>query len=95
MAVAIQMDYADVTLAQYDQVMEKLGPQLAETGAAGGVYHWCAGTDTGIRIVDVWESKTNFDSFYADLLRPTTASLGIPEPTISALDIHNHFTAPG
>lgn len=91
MAVAIQVDYEGGTLAQYDDVTEKLLPQLPEGGAGGALYHWCAATDSGIRIVDVWESKADFDAFYTELLRPITVALGLPEPTISVLELHNHF----
>jgi hypothetical protein len=52
MPVAVILDFPGGTLEQYDQVLEKMGFTPGGPGAPGGLTHWVAATDTGIRVVD-------------------------------------------
>jgi steroid delta-isomerase-like uncharacterized protein len=93
MAVAVQMDFAGGTLAQYDQVIERMGFARGGAGASGGLFHWVAQTDDGIRVTDVWESREEFEHFAADKIGPITQEVGVPSPPkTTILEIHNYLT---
>ncbi len=32
-------------------------------GPPGALFHWCAATDSGIRVVDVWQTREQYDAF--------------------------------
>lgn len=92
MAIGVQQDFPGATLAQYDQVVQKMGFHPGGAGAPGGLFHWVT-TDTGIRVVDVWESKGQFEKFAADKVGPLSAQAGITQPPkITFFEIHNYLT---
>ena len=94
MAVAIQMDFKGATLEQYDQVIEKMGFRPAGAGAPGGLFHWVAKTDDGIRVTDVWDTREQFEKFAQDQIGPLTQAVGIPSaPELQFFQVHNHLTA--
>jgi hypothetical protein len=94
MATAVQMDFKGATLDQYDKVIEKMGFRPGQTGAVGGLFHWVAKTDDGIRVVDVWESKEAFEKFAQDEIGPITQEVGVPSPPeLQFFDVHNTLTA--
>jgi hypothetical protein len=94
MPVAIVMDFAGATLEQYDQVIEKMGFTHGGPGAPGGLTHWVAATDNGIRVVDTWETREQFDAFSQEKIGPLSAEVGIPgPPEISIYDVYNTLTA--
>jgi hypothetical protein len=61
MAIAVGMKFTGATLAQYDEVIRLMGLQPGGPGAPGGLSHWVAETPDGIRIVDVWQTKEQFE----------------------------------
>ncbi|WP_427016224.1 hypothetical protein ACQCSX_15825 [Pseudarthrobacter sp. P1] len=93
MAIAVVMDFAGGTLDQYDEVLKRAQFAAEGAGSPGGLFHWVAATDGGVRITDVWESREVADAFYQDQLGPITAELGIVEPEVSYFDVHNFLTA--
>jgi steroid delta-isomerase-like uncharacterized protein len=95
MAVAVTMDFTGATLAQYDEVIDRIGFDHGGTGAPGGLFHWVAQTDDGIRVTDVWESREKFERFAAETIGPITHEVGVPgPPRVTIVDIHNVLTAP-
>lgn len=96
MPVAVVMDFAGATLEQYDQVIEKMHFEPGGPGAPGGLFHWCAATDTGIRVTDVWQTREQFDEFAQQQIGPITASVGVPSaPDLTYYEIHSYLTAGG
>ncbi len=94
MAVAVEMNFRGATLDQYDQVIEKMGLTPRSSGPPGAISHWVAKTDDGIRVVDVWETKEQFERFAQEQIRPYTREVGFQEePETRFYDVHNHFTA--
>ncbi len=94
MAVAVEMNFKDATLDQYDQVIQKMGFHAQGAGAPQGIFHWVAKTDDGIRIVDVWESKEDYERFAQEQIGPYAAEAGIPAPPeVRYTEIHNYLTA--
>jgi len=63
MPVAVEMNFGGMTLDQYDQVLEKMGLTPGGSARPGAISHWVAKTDDGIRVVDVWETREQFDRF--------------------------------
>lgn len=93
MPVAIQMDFADTSLEQYDEVIQKMGFEHGGPGAPGGLFHWVAKTADGIRVVDVWETQAQYDEFAQTQIGPLTAAVGIAgPPTIQTFPIYNILT---
>jgi hypothetical protein len=92
MAVAIQIDFDGGTLDQYDQVLEKMGLSHQGPGPAGSISHFATMTDSGLRVVDVWETKEQFLQFAQEQIGPFTAEVGIPgPPRMEFFEVHNYF----
>ena len=93
MAIAVQMDFPGATLDQYDQVIEKMGLIPGAAGAPGGISHWVAKTDDGLRVIDVWQTKEQFERFALEQITPFAREAGFPgEPRLQFFEVHNYFT---
>jgi len=94
MAVAIQMDFDGATLDQYDEICGKMGLTPKGHGPAGSISHFATATDTGLRVVDVWETKEQFEKFAETQIGPHSASAGVTAPPrLQFFEVHNYFTA--
>ncbi len=94
MPVAVEMNFRGATLDQYDQVIQKMGLTPGGPPPSGAISHWVAKTDDGIRVVDVWETKEQFERFAQEQIGPYTREAGITdEPKMRFHDVHNHFTS--
>ena len=93
MAIAVQLDFAGSTLAQYDQVIQKMGFRPGGTGAPDLLSHWVTKTADGIRVTDVWKSKEAFEEFARDKIGPITQEVGVSPPTINFFEVHNYLTS--
>jgi hypothetical protein len=93
MAIGVEMEFSGGTLAQYDEVIKKMGFHSGGPGAPGGLFHWVTKTDAGIRVIDVWESREQFEKFSAEKIRPITAQVGVPAPSkVTFSEVHNYLT---
>src|SRR5579871_6325663 len=93
MAIAVQMDFPQGTLAQYDEVIQRMGFRSGGPGAPGGLFHWVAQTDDGIRVVDVWESRAQFDKFSTEQIQPITAQVGVAgPPKVQFFEVYSYLT---
>lgn len=93
MAVAVQMDFDGASLDQYDQVCSRMGLKPEGPGPAGSISHFATMTESGLRIVDVWESKERFENFAQSQIGPFSAEVGITSaPRLQFFDVHNYFT---
>lgn len=94
MAVAVVMDFEGATLDQYDQVIEKMGFTPSGNGPPGALFHWVAQTGDGLRVVDAWETREQFQRFADEQIGPYTREVGIPAPpAVTFHEIHNYLTA--
>jgi hypothetical protein len=75
-----------VDRAQYDAIMREL--ELDQGPAAGGVIHTCGFDADGIYVLDVWESRAEFDAFLKDRLLPVFAKLKIDVEPPLVLDTY-------
>lgn len=88
MTKAFIMDFEGGTAAQYDAVIEEMG--LTEPGApmpGGALFHGAGPTETGWRVVDVWEDPEAYARFAAEQIGPIAAKQGLPAPAVQALDV--------
>lgn len=93
MAVAVQIDFEGGTFDQYDEVCQKMGLTPLGPGPAGAISHFATMTDTGLRVVDVWETREQFDAFAQEQIGPFTQEVGLAgPPQIQFFDVHNYFT---
>ena len=68
MAIAMIFDIPEMTQAVYDQVRTEVAPD--NRPAAGMLYHVAGPTETGWRVVEVWESQEAADRFFQAPLGP-------------------------
>lgn len=93
MAVAVQMDFNGATLDQYDKICQKMGLTPKGPGPAGAISHFSTMTDSGLRVVDVWETKEQFEKFAQEQIGPFSQEVGMSEPPkMQFFDVHNYFT---
>jgi hypothetical protein len=93
MATAIVMEFTGATLAQYDQVIQKMGLTPGGPSPAGAISHWVAATDDGIVVTDVWQTRELYDAFAKDQIGPFSVEAGFPDaPKLTYYDVHNYFT---
>ena len=94
MAVAVQLDFEGGTLEQYDEVCKLMGLTPKGPGPAGSICHFATMTGSGLRVVDVWESKELFEKFAQEQIGPLSQKTGLPgPPKMEFFDVHNYFTA--
>jgi hypothetical protein len=94
MPVAIEMSFESATLDQYDRAMELMGLENGGQAPPGALFHWAAATDSGLRVVDVWESREAFDRFAEEQIGPHTAAAGIEgQPEMTFRDVHGYVRA--
>ena len=93
MAVAVQLDFEGATLEQYDEVCKKMGLTPKGSGPAGSISHFATMTDSGLRVVDVWETREQFETFAQEQIGPFSQEAGIQgQPTMQFFEVHNYFT---
>jgi hypothetical protein len=80
--------HTNATPEQYDSIFEKVSGGGAST--AGRTLHVAAaGEDGKIRVVEIWESRSEADAF-GEAVRTAREELGIAEPvSMSLLEVHN------
>jgi hypothetical protein len=52
MPVAVLLEFANATLEEYDQVVEKMGFTPGGPGAPGGLFHWVTATDGEVGVAE-------------------------------------------
>jgi hypothetical protein len=93
MAVAVQMDFEGATLDQYDAVIQKMGLTPGGPGPAGAISHFATMTDAGLRVVDVWETQEQFQTFAQDQIGPFSQEVGITgAPQMQFFEVHSYMT---
>jgi hypothetical protein len=94
MAVAVVMKFPGATLEQYDEVIGKMGFSPQGKGAPEGMFHWVTQTDDGIKVVDVWTSKEEYEKFAQEQIGPLSQEVGFPgAPEVRYHEVHNYLTA--
>jgi hypothetical protein len=90
MAVAVLLDLPGVTPEIYDAVVEEMN--LGGRPPEGATYHVAGPTEGGFRVVDVWESREQFEQFARDHISPLMQKHGAQSrPNITIWDVHNEL----
>ena len=55
----------------------------------GLVMHWTAPSRTGIRVVDHWRSREDFERFVQSRLAQTMDGIGMPQPRVTQFEVYN------
>lgn len=84
MAVALVIRVPGASLEQYDSVRQGLGDPLGK----GQISHLAGATSEGICVVDVWESRADFDRFLQEQLGEQLQRAGISQPEITEFQVH-------
>jgi hypothetical protein len=86
-SLVIRFSPPSLTAEQYDEVVRR----LTEAGvfpADGLDYELCFGSDSNLKVSQVWDSREQLDAF-GGRLRPILAELGINPGEPEVLQVHN------
>ena len=92
MAVGIRLKIAGGTQAQYDAVHSKMN--IDTDPPEGLIFHSAGPIDEGWGVIDVWESRAQFDSFVESRLGPAVGELGSEgfqaRPDVKEFPVHHY-----
>ena len=95
MAVAVEVNFdgAGATLENYIKSLKILGatPEGPHPDP-DCLFHWVTVTGGGLRVIDVWTSKAEFEAF-APKIEAASDELGMPKPQVNYIDVANYLTA--
>jgi hypothetical protein len=91
MAACLFMHFPGVDASTYETVLEKLGLRDPNPDWPKGFISHVAGFGSdGLYVVDVWQSKQDFEDFVENRLRPAFEDFGgLPQPNITTFEVHN------
>ena len=95
MSVCLILQFPGMDAKKYEGVMKELGLRNGKSWPKGIVSHVAGVTDEGFCVIDVWDSKQDFDTYMDTRLKPAfQAAGGLPQPRVTTFDVHNsHFSA--
>ena len=95
MAIGQMMQFRGAGLDKYDAVNQELGWNTDDANAPAGLLAHAAGkTDDGFCVIEWWNSQADWETFFAERLRPAFEKVGdIPQPEVSTFDVHRSYTA--
>lgn len=74
------------TMAQYDETIRRLEAE-GDFPPNGLDTHICVGSNGGIRVSEIWDSKEQFEAF-GERLMPVLSEVGIEPGEPEVIDIH-------
>lgn len=88
--VLMTMNVKGLTHKEFRAILDEMG---VEARPERGIYeHISHPTDTGFRIIEIWESQEGFEEFAERRLKPAITKLEIQrETTIRFQPLHNFF----
>ena len=95
MAVALLMEFPMATQANYDKIMENLGMERYGTQdlPEGLICHVAFPAEKGWMVVDVWDSREDFDRFLQERLMSAVTRAGMPRPTVKEYPVYDLLSA--
>lgn len=73
MAIAMIMEFDEFTPDMYEAVSDKI--DWPDNWPAGLHHHVAGPTDAGMRIVEVWDSREQYDGWMSDTIQPALQEL--------------------
>ena len=92
MAVCLVIDIPGGQLEQYNAVMRKLEESGGPLGE-GQPFHCAGATQDGFTVIDVWNSREDFDRFMQGRLGQALQEVGPPQPQVREIPLHNEIRA--
>ena len=90
MPIAILFDSPNGTQEHYDLMNDKL-KEIGQEEPAGRISHIAGPTQSGWRMVEVWESKEAWEVFVGEYFTRVLHESSIPDPQVSIWDVHKMF----
>ncbi len=93
MTIAVVQDFDGASLDHYDRAINKMGITPGDKHPDPGcLFHWAAQTSDGLRVVDVWETREQFDNFVEAQVVPAAIEAEFPNlPRNTVYDVHAYF----
>jgi hypothetical protein len=92
MAVLVIGEMQGRDAAMDQRIMQEAGVQ--NTPAPGAIARFAGPTDTGYRIITVWESEEAFRTFQRERLNPAFERLGMAAPNPQVFPLDSYRIAP-
>ncbi len=93
MAVGLRLKFEDATQEQYEAVHGHMN--IENDPPEGLIFHMAGPIDEGWGVIDCWESRHHFDTFFQNRLGPAVAELGdrapANQPDIKQFEVFNYF----
>jgi hypothetical protein len=88
--VVMTMNVTGLTHKEFRAILDEMG---VEARPEAGIYqHISHPTETGFRIIEIWESQGGFEEFAERRLKPAIVKLGIQRDTKIVFEpLHNWF----
>jgi hypothetical protein len=90
--VAVVLDFVGATLPQFDRLLLSLRLEPRVPGLPGSLFQWSRATEDGVRVTEVWKSRTHFFVALQQKILPGLAVAGLPKPEITTYDLHTYLT---
>lgn len=74
-------------LKKIDQVNQRMG--VIADPPQGLVFHWTSPAAGGIRVIDHWRAREEFERFVETRLAPAMEITGLPQPHVTVFDVYN------
>lgn len=87
MAFVMRVAPQGFTSEKYDEVLKKL-EAAGEAAPAGRLFHVCFGDKNNLRVSDIWDTRENFDRFFA-IVGKIMQDLGVPQSEPEFFEVHN------
>jgi hypothetical protein len=87
MAVGIRIKLPGVDQATFDKVDEHVGREVPK----GLIFHASGPIDDGWGVIDFWESRADFDSFFGSRVQAAVAAAGVEmqgAPDVKEFPVH-------
>ncbi len=78
MAIVYTAETPGMTEQQAQSMLEQVGQRLRQ--AKGFIAHASGPTQAGYRVVEVWQSRENFQRWFDQAIKPGLQAAGVPEP---------------
>ncbi|HVO74484.1 MAG TPA: ester cyclase [Ignavibacteriaceae bacterium] len=88
MSFAIYFKPKSMNAKQYDEItgrLEKAGLEHPK----GRIYHACFGEKNNLQVLDIWESKEDFNSRFGETLMPILKKVGVDPGQPEIHEVHN------
>lgn len=92
MAVGIRITFTGLGQEEFDRAHEGINPD--RTAPQGLLFHASGPVEDGWEVIDFWESRDDFDAFFASSIQSGMASSGVqPQgpPAVSEFPVHEYI----